>query len=154
MITEGDLNLNTYLTELLRMTKPQQQTSTFRFPTPEKPGKKEPHTLIQKRILAEMTELKEKEKLNPTVSAESGMKLLERFDLTDTLLILVEKQAVEDKFFEYHDIFARHRKDIGMNTEFKVKLTLKLDRAVYSQSPPMPIHVKEALFVQLALMHK
>ena len=44
--------------------------------------------------------------------------------------------------------------DIWMNTEFKVKLTPKDDKAVYSQSLPMPIHLKEDLIVELALMHK
>ena len=41
-----------------------------------------------------------------------------------------------------------------MNTEFKVKLTPKDDKAVYSQNLPMPIHLKEDLIVELALMHK
>ena len=41
-----------------------------------------------------------------------------------------------------------------MNTEFKVKLTPKDDKAVYSQSLLMPIHLKEDLIVELALMHK
>ena len=41
-----------------------------------------------------------------------------------------------------------------MNTEFKVKLTPKDDKAVYSQSLPLPIHLKEDLIVELALMHK
>ena len=44
--------------------------------------------------------------------------------------------------------------DIGMNTEFKVELTPKDDKAVYSESLPMPIHLKEDLIVELALMHK
>ena len=44
--------------------------------------------------------------------------------------------------------------DIGMDREFKVKLTPKDDKAVYSQSSSMPIHLKEDLIVQLALMHK
>ena len=44
--------------------------------------------------------------------------------------------------------------DIGMKTEFKVKLTPKDDKSVYSQSLPMPIHLKEDLIVELALMHK
>ena len=82
------------------------------------------------------------------------MEFLKRFDWTDTLLTETEKQAVEDILVEYHDIFARHRMDIGMNTEFKVKLTPKSDKAVYSQSLPMPIHLKEDLIVELALMHK
>ena len=40
-----------------------------------------------------------------------------------------------------------------MNTEFKMKLTPKDDKAVYSQSLPMPIHLKEDLIVELPLMH-
>ena len=41
-----------------------------------------------------------------------------------------------------------------MNTEFKMKLTTKDDKAVYSQTLPMSIHLKEDLIVELALMHK
>ena len=41
-----------------------------------------------------------------------------------------------------------------MNTEFKVRLTPKHDKAVYSRSLPMPIHLKEDVNVELALMHK
>ena len=41
-----------------------------------------------------------------------------------------------------------------MNTEFQVKLTPKDDKAVYSQILPMPIHLKEDLIVELALMRK
>ena len=39
MIPEGDPDLKTYLTELLRTNKPDQQTNAFWFPTPENPGK-------------------------------------------------------------------------------------------------------------------
>ena len=41
-----------------------------------------------------------------------------------------------------------------MNTELKVKLTPKDDNVVYSQSLPQPIHLKEDLIVELALMHR
>ena len=100
-----------------------------------------------------MNELKDKEKLNPQESTESRNKFLKRFDWTNTpLLTKTEKQATEDTLVDYHDLFART--DIGMNTEFKVKLTPKDDKAVYSQSLPMPIHLKEDLIVELALMHK
>ena len=101
-----------------------------------------------------MNELKDKEKLNPQEGTESRNKFLKRFDWTDTLLTEMEKQAIEDILVDYHDIFARHRMDIGMNTEFKVKLTPKDNKAVYSQSLPMAIHLKEDLIVELALMHK
>ena len=41
-----------------------------------------------------------------------------------------------------------------MNTEFKVKLTPNDYKAIYSQSVPKPIHLKEDLIVELVLMHK
>ena len=82
------------------------------------------------------------------------MEFLKRFEWTDTLLTETEKQAVEDILVDYHDILARQRMDIGMNTEFKLKLTPKDDRAVYSQSLPMLMHLKEELNVELALMQK
>ena len=154
MVPQDDPDLTGYLNELLRTNKSEQQDNTFWFPTPENPGKPEDHTPIQTRIFNELNELKDKEKLNPQESTESRNKFLKRFDWTDTLLTKTEKPAIEDTLVEYHDIFARHRMDIGMNTKFKVKLTPKDDKAVYSQSLPMPIHLKEDLIVKLALMHK
>ena len=82
------------------------------------------------------------------------MDFLKLFDWTDTLLTETEKQAVEDILVEYQDIFPRHRMDVGMNTEFTVKLTPKDNEAVYSQNLPLPIHLEEDLIVELALMHK
>ena len=153
MIPQDDLDPTAYLNELLRTNKPEQQNNTFWFPTSENPGKPEDHTPIQTRILKELNELKDKKKLNPQESTQSRTKFLKRFDWTDTFLTEMEKQAIEDILVEYHDIFARHRMDNGMNTEFKVKLTPKNDKAVYNQSLPMPIHLKEDLIVELALMH-
>ena len=154
MIPEGDPDLVFYLTELLRTNKPDQQNNTFWFPTPENPGNTADHTPIQTRILTELCELQRREKLNPKDGSESRTEFLKKFDWTGILLTETEKQAVEDILVEYHDIFARHRLDIGMSTEFKVKLTPKDDKAAYNQSLPMPIHLKEDLIVELALMHK
>ena len=154
MIPEGDPDLITYLAELLRTNKADQHNKTFWFPTPEDPGNIEHHTPYQSRILKELREMQLREKLNPKNDIESRMEFFKQFDWTDTLLTETEKQAVEDILVDYHDIFARHRMDFGMNTEFKVKLIPKDDKAVYSQSLPMPIHLKEDLIVELALMHK
>ena len=151
MIPEGDPDLITYLNELLRTNRPDQQTNTFWFPTPDNPGYTDDHTPIQTRILKG---LQKREKLNPKDDIDSRLESLKRFDGTDTLLTETEKQAGEDILIDYHDIFARHRMDIGMNTEFKVKLTPKDDKAVYSQNLPMLIHLKEDLIVELALMHE
>ena len=95
-----------------------------------------------------------KGKLDPQESSESRNKFLKRFDWTDTLLRETEKQAIEDILVDCHDIFARHRMDIGMNTEFNVNLSPKDDKAVYRQNLPMPIHLKEDLIVELTLMNK
>ena len=121
VIPQGDPDLTAYLNELLRTKEPEQQDNTFWFQTPENPGKPEDHNPIQTRILKVLNELKHKEKLNPQESTESGNNFLKRFDWTDTLLTETEKQAIENILVEYHDIFARHRMDIGMNKEFKVQ---------------------------------
>ena len=80
MIPRGDPDLTAYLNELLRTNKPEQQHNMFWFPTPENPGKLEDHTPIQTRILKELNELNDKEKLNPQESTESRNKFLKRFD--------------------------------------------------------------------------
>ena len=154
LIPQGDLDPTAYLDELLRTNKPEQPNKTFWFPTPENPGKPEDDSPIQTRILKELIELTDKEKLNSQESVEARNNFLERFDRTDTLLRETEKQEIEDILVDNHDNFARHRMDIGINTAFNVKLTQKDDEAVYGQRLPMPIHLTEDLFVELALMHK
>ena len=41
-----------------------------------------------------------------------------------------DRGSLEDIIVELHDIIARHRLDIGMNTQFKVSLTPKGDKPV------------------------
>ena len=65
-----------------------------------------------------------------------------------------DKKQLEQTIVEYNDIFARHRLDIGINNSFKVKLTPKDERPIYTQSLPVPINLKEDLTVELALMHR
>ena len=154
MIPQGDSELTVYLNELLRSNKPEQQNNTFWFPTPENPGRPEDHTPIATRILKELNELKDMEKFNPQENPGSRNKNLKQFDWTDTLLTETDKQPIGEILVNYHDIFARHRMDIGINSELKVKLTPKDNKAVHSQSLPMPIHMKEDLIVELAVMHK
>ena len=126
MIPESDPDLVIYLTELLKTNKPDQQNITFWFSTPEIPGNTEDHTPIQTRLLTEFLEMQRRVKLNPKDDIKSRMQFSKRFDWTNTLLTETEKRAVEDILVEYPDIFARHRMDIGLNTEFKVKLTPKM----------------------------
>ena len=51
-------------------------------------------------------------------------------------------------------IFARHRLDIGINTDFNIKLTPKQDDLVYAQSLPTPTKLKDDLMVELTLMQE
>ena len=154
VIPQGDPDLTAYLNELFRTNQPKQQHNAFWFPTHQNPGKSEDHTPKQTRSWKKLVELKEKGKLNPQDSIEYRNNILKRFDRTHKLLTETKRQAIEDILVDYEDIFAWHRKDIGMNTEFKVKLTPKDKQAVYSQNPPMPIHLKEYLIDELALTHK
>ena len=96
MIPDGDRYLTTYLNELLKTNKPDQQNSIFWFPTPKNPGKTEDQTPIQTRKLKELRELQQKEKLNPKDDAELRMEFSERFDWTEKLLTKTKKQAVKD----------------------------------------------------------
>ena len=142
MIPEGYHNLTTYLNELLKTNKPEQQNNTFLFPTRENPGKTEDRIPMQTTILTELLELKEEKILTPQEDIESKTKFLVRFDWMDTLLTEVEKRAIEDIQVDHYNIFPKRRMDIGMDTEFKVKLTQKDGEAVYSQNLPTPMHLK------------
>ena len=76
------------------------------------------------------------------------------FKWTDSLTTGKDRDSLENTIVDFHDIFARHRLDIRMNTQFKVILTPQDDKPVYTQSLPVPINLKEDLTVQLALMHR
>ena len=71
MFPPGNPDLTAYLNELLRTNKPEHQDDTFWLRTPENPGKPEDHTPIQTRILRELNELKDKEKVNPQESTQA-----------------------------------------------------------------------------------
>ena len=143
-----------YLNELLKVNDKEDKTEQYWFPTPEQPGDPTTYTPIQKRIFDELVELQTLEKLNPQDDEKSRKTFFDNFDWSDTTLTLFERQKVEELLVEFHDIFARHRFDIGTNREFKVKLTPNDDRPAYSQSLPTPINLKDDITVELALLHK
>ena len=149
---QGDPDLTAYLKELLRRIKPEQQNNTFWFLTPENPRKPVVHSPILTRTFKTSIELEEKKKRNPQGSTDYQNKFLKRFHRTNTFLTELEKQAIEDILAHYHDLLARHRKDIEMNTEFKMRLTPQDEKTVFSQSLPKPIPLKEDLFVEIALI--
>ena len=143
-----------YANEVMKSSENEQSGENFWFPTPDNPGKEEEHTPIQRRILKEIPELIKKEELEPTKDQESRNKFLDTFKWEGSQIEGNDKKQLEQTIIEYNDIFARHRLDIGINNNFKVKLTPKDERPIYTQNLPVRINLKEDLTVELALMHR
>ena len=143
-----------YINSLLKTSKTDEVNETYWFPTPQHPGHEKEHTPIQTRILNELWELEQLEQLNPIQDTNSRDQFLSNIAWADSTLQPDAKQAVEDPLVEVYDIFARHRFDIGINTEFKVQLTALDNRPTYSQSLPAATNLKDDLLVKLALLHK
>ena len=143
-----------YVSSLIKANKTPQNQENYWFPNPENPGNPEEHTPIQKKILRELQALQDLETLDPTKDPPSRAKFLKNFHCKDSTLTPEDKVKIEDLLVEFHDIFARHRFEIGMNKDFKVKLTPKDDSRAYSQSLPAPINLKEDLLVELVMLHK
>ena len=143
-----------YIDSFLKTSKTDEVSETYWFPTPQNPGNEREHTPIQTHILNELRELEQLEKLNPLEDTNSRDQFLSNFDWTDSILHRDAKQAVENLLLELHESFARHRFDIGVNTEFKVQPTSFDNRPAYNQSPPAPINFKDNILVELALLHK
>ena len=76
------------------------------------------------------------------------------FKWTDSLITGKDRDSLENTIVSFRDIYACHRLNIGMNTQFKVSLTPKDDKPVYTQSLQVPINLKEDLTVELILMHR
>ena len=112
-----------YINSLLKTSKTDKVNETYWFPTPQNPGNEKEHTPIQTRILNEIRELEQLEKLNPLENTNSRNQFLSNFNWTDSTLQPQAKPAVQNLLVKFHDIFARHRFEIVINTEFKVQLT-------------------------------
>ena len=69
---------------------------------------------------------------------------------TDSQLNDYDRADLEEILVEYNDIFAKHRLDIGINNEFKIKLTPKSEQPAYKQSLPRRVNLKDD---EVALMH-
>ena len=115
-----------------------------------------PSTLnkIGRRIFDGIINLREEEKLDPTASEEQWQEFWAKFQWEQSILNIDEKQTIEALLVKYHDIFARHRLDIGINTEFKIQLTPKHDELVNAQGLSTPTNLKDDLLVEMALMQE
>ena len=152
---EGDPDLTFHMNHVYTTGEPEQRNNIFWFQTPKKPSKIEDFKPIQTRILKKKhMNWKKKVTFCPKDDADSETHFLERFDWYDNLFTEANKQGVKDILVEYNHLFARHRNDIGMNTQFKVEVTPQDDKAVFRQKLLSPFHLKESLIVQIAQMHR
>ena len=124
------------------------------YPTPETCSEPDKLNASKLRIYDEILALRELEKLDPSQSDEQRINSLENFTWDESFLTPSQRLQVEELLVKYNSIFARHRFDIGMNTDFKVKLTPEQKEPVYSQSLPTPTNLKDDLLVELALMQE
>ena len=154
LLNESEENATYYVSSLLKANRNNDQYEQYWFSTPENQGDEEFHTPIQARILQELRNLQDAEKLDPQENEELRQKFLDNSDWKDSTLQQHEIKRIESLLVEFYDIFARHRLDIGMNEECMVKLTPKDDSPAYSQSIPTPVNLKEDILVELALLHK
>ena len=154
LLQDNPENAAHYASSLIKSTNPEDSNENYWFFTPEDPGDPQHHISIQIRILPGLRTLQELEIPNPKDNTESRQQFLSNFDWTDSMLQQDEITRIEDLLVEYHDIFARHRFNIGMSDEFKVKLTPQDNSAANSQSLPTLINLKEGILIELALLHR
>ena len=98
-----------YVNALLKSSEKPQTTQNFWFPTPDNPGDPSTHTPIQSRILREIEELENIQKLNPHNSPEDRAAFLANFKWTDSQLSDEDKKDIEETLVEYNDMFAPPR---------------------------------------------
>ena len=123
------------------------------YPTPVTCDDPSKLNRIEKRINGEITKLREEEKLDPTADQQRKA-FLANFQWENSILTEQEQQQIEKLLMKYNCVFTRHRLDIGINTDFKIKLTPKHDEPVYAQSLQTPTNLKDDLLVELALMQE
>ena len=124
--------------------KPKPEYKKFWFPTSE--TYKHPERLqgVEKRIYDELSKLQELEQIDPQFNQSYRTKFLQRFKWKASVLNEAQKEQVE-LLVEFSDIIAKHRFDVGYNSEITMKLTPEHDQLVYTQSPPTPLHLREEL---------
>ena len=93
------------------------------------------------------------EKLDPKENHQDKITFLSKFPWEKSALNDEQKAVVEELLVEFSDIFAKHGFEVGYNTDLKIKLTPERSIPIYEQGPPTPVHLRNELQVELALMH-
>ena len=83
---------------------------------------------------------------------KSVTSLVLKKEVTTIVFVFLRKAPtkIETFLLKCHYIFARHRLDIGANEEFK--LTPENDKPLYTQGQQTPIHYRDEVLVESALL--
>ena len=133
--------------------KPPPEYEKFWFPTPETCPNPESLPSIQREIYDQILYFQGLEKIEPNNNIQDRMTFLSNFQWANSVLTNDQRSEVECLLIEYADIFAKHRFDVGYNSDLKIKLTPEHQRPLYTQGPPTPIQLRNELTIELALMH-
>ena len=117
------------------------------FPTPESCNDFSELTPLQREIYDQILQLQRQEKMDPKNNEADKLEFLKNFSWDTCVLNIDQKRQLEEILVEYHDVFAKHRFDVGYNTELKIKLTPEHPLPVYVQGPPAPIHLRDEILV-------
>ena len=90
--------------------------------------------------------------MHPKNNEADKLEFLKKFSWDTCVLNADQKRQLEEFLVEYHDVFAKHSFDVGYNTELKIKLTPEHPLPVYVQDAPAPIHLRDAISGELALL--
>ena len=132
-------------------SKPQHAEKLW-FPIPE--TCKDPSGLnkIERRFYDSLCDFKLKQELDRKRSEQELPEFLTKFNRSQSIFSENEKHKMENLLVEFHDIFARHRFDVGLNTSVKAKLTPENYMPIFAPNSQTPVHLRENFVVELALM--
>ena len=94
-----------YINELLKTAESPSPNQRFWFPTPDNPGDPTTHTPIQSRILSDIQELEEIQKLDATASPKDREAFLKHFNWKVSQLTPEDQRVSEQILVEFNDIF-------------------------------------------------
>ena len=132
--------------------RPLPDYSKLWFSTPETCTDFSNRTPLQREIYDQILQLQRLDKIDRKNNEFDELEFLKIFLWDTCVLNADQKRQLEEFLVEYHDIFAKHRSDVGYNTELKIKLTPEHPPPVYVQGPPAPIHLLDEILVVLALL--
>ena len=76
-------------------------------------------------------QLQRQGEMDPKNNEGDKLEYLKKISWQNCVIKIDQRRQLEEFLVEYHNVFAKHRFDVGYNTEFRVKLTLEHPLLVY-----------------------